>query len=65
MDLTIHQTDTIIAQAVDASNNVVPLPAGVVPAWSVADPSFGSIVAATDGMSALFTPAGPMERSVR
>lgn len=30
------------------------------PSWSLTDPSKGSLVASDDGMSAVFTPAGPL-----
>lgn len=60
MSLTIHQTDVITAQAVDAANNPVSLPAGVVPVWTVADPTFGTLATAADGLSSVFTPAGPV-----
>lgn len=55
MSKTIVQGSSHTATAVftDANGVVRPLPAGVVPAWSVSDPASGVLTPAADGMTAL------------
>lgn len=40
------------------------VPVSSVPAWSVNDPSLGSLEVSQDGLSALFTPAGALGTAI-
>jgi hypothetical protein len=53
--LTLDQKVPITAQPVDVADN----PARVAgpPTWTLSDPSLGTLVVATDGLSAMFSPS--------
>lgn len=58
MNMKAEQTLNLAIQIKDAKGN--PALVDGAPVWSVTDQSLGAVVAADDGMSAVFTPAGPL-----
>lgn len=58
MLLRVSQQLPISIGITDKAGN--PAPVDGPPAWSLTDPSMGAIAAASDGMSAVFTPAGKL-----
>lgn len=58
MNLKVSQTLPMSVVAEDEFNN--PVGALASPAWTVVDPTLGTIVASDDGQSATFTPSGKL-----
>lgn len=58
MNVKVTQSLPLMIQPVDKFGN--PAQVDGVPAWSLTDPSKGSIAPSDDGMSATFTPSGPL-----
>jgi hypothetical protein len=63
MNLQDNKPVTAALELVDAAGNVAPgaqLDASPAPSWQMDDASFGSLVPAADGLSAVLTPAGKL-----
>ncbi len=58
MDLKVNKVLPVSIKIADKYGNAAAVDGA--PAWSVTDASLGSVVAAEDGLSAVFTPAGPV-----
>lgn len=56
--LTNEQRVPLTLVSLDARDQVTRLDS--VPVWTVSDPAVGTVVAALDGLSAVFTAAGPL-----
>lgn len=56
--LTNDQKVSVAIQPVDRFGNVAKVDG--IPVWSVSDPGIGALEAAADGLSAVFTTAGPL-----
>jgi hypothetical protein len=60
MQLKDNATLSIAIAASDAKGNPTKLDPAAVPAWALDDATFGDLVPAADGMSAVFTPNGKL-----
>jgi hypothetical protein len=53
----VTEAKTYVVVAKDAKGNVAQIQS---PVWALSDPALGELVAAADGLSCVFTPAGPL-----